>query len=170
MAQPYIGEIRMFGGSFAPQSWAFCDGQLQSIAQNNALFSLLGTTYGGDGQTTFALPDLRGRFPLHQGTGGGATYAMGQVAGVETVTLTVQQIPAHTHTPMANSGAGNQASPAGNVWAASALGQFSSSAPGVAMNANALTNSGGSQPHDNMPPYLVITFIIALFGVFPSQN
>lgn len=166
MSEAFIGEIRMFGGNFPPLGWAFCDGQLLSIAENTALFALIGTTYGGDGQTTFALPDLRGRIPLHQGNG----YAMGQVGGSETVTLILNQTPAHSHVPTAQSGTGVQSSPTNGVWAASSLNQFTTNSPNVAMNAAAVGIAGGSQPHDNMMPFLVLSYIIALEGLFPSRN
>jgi len=165
MSSPFIGEIRMFGGNFAPVGWAFCNGALVAIDQNDALFNLIGTTYGGDGQTTFALPDLQSRVPVHVGPG----FALGQSAGVETVTLTSSQIPAHSHVPQANAGVGSQSSPAGGVWAQSTLNQFSSAAPSVTMAPQALGSSGGSQPHDNMVPFLVVNFILSLFGIFPSQ-
>jgi microcystin-dependent protein len=165
MSSPFIGEILMFGGNFAPVGWAFCNGALMAIDQNDALFNLIGTTYGGDGQTTFALPDLQSRVPVHVGPG----FALGQSAGVETVTLTSSQIPAHSHVPQANAGVGSQSSPAGGVWAQSTLNQFSSAAPSVTMAPQALASSGGSQPHDNMVPFLVVNFILSLFGIFPSQ-
>jgi len=170
MASPYIGEIRMFAGNFAPVGWAFCDGALQPISENLALFNLLGTTYGGDGVTTFALPDLRSRVPVHAGTLSGTPYTLGEKAGVESVTLTTNQIPNHSHAPQAQSGAGTQSNPQGNVWAASSLDQYSASAPSVPMAATALASVGGSQPHDNMVPFTCVSFIIALFGVFPPQN
>ena len=166
MSQPYIGEIRMFGGNFAPQGWAFCDGSVLNIADNVTLFELIGTTYGGDGQQTFALPDLRSRIPAHVGPG----YFLGQPLGEETVMLTVPQLPVHTHTPQAGNTTGDKSTPAGNVWAASALHQFSSAAPTVTLDPAAVGVAGGSQAHDNMSPYLVINFIISLFGIFPSQG
>jgi microcystin-dependent protein len=166
MSSPFIGEIRMFGGNFAPQGWAFCDGSLLDISQNDALFQLIGTTYGGDGQTTFALPNLQSRIPLHAGSG----FTLGQTGGVEAVTLTTSQIPAHVHVPQANSSAGTQSSPANGMWAESTLNQFSSAAPSVSMAPAALGLSGGSQPHDNMMPFLTVNFILSLFGVFPSQS
>ena len=165
MSNPYIGEIRMFAGNFAPAGWAFCAGQVLAISQNDALFAIIGTTYGGDGVTTFNLPDLRSRVPMHQGTG----FVIGQMAGEENVTLTTGQLPQHTHTAHADAGTGGQRSPAGNVWAAS-----SAYAAGGSINtqlaAGALGNAGGSQPHDNMVPFLAINFIISLFGIFPSRN
>jgi len=166
MSSPFIGEIRMFAGNFAPVGWAFCNGALMDIAQNDALFNLIGTTYGGDGQTTFALPDLQSRIPIHVGPG----FALGQQAGVESVTLTTNQMPAHSHVAQANSSAGTQSGPAGGVWAQSTLGQFSSAAPTLPMAPAALGSSGGSQPHDNMMPFLVVNFILSLFGIFPSQT
>lgn len=171
MSSPFIGEIRMFGGSFAPQGWAFCDGQTMPISENDVLFTLIGTTYGGDGQQTFNLPDLRGRLPMHMGTGAGLTSrTIGENGGVETVTLTTQQIPIHNHTPLAVSGNGNQATPQNGVWAGAAASRYSSSAPNLAMNNTLGGAAGGNQPHDNLMPYLVISFIISLFGVFPTQN
>ena len=171
MGTPFLGEIRMFGGNFAPVGFAFCDGQTLAIAQNDALFALIGTTYGGDGQTTFNLPDLRGRIPVHAGQGPGlSNYVLGQSGGSETVTLTAPQLPAHAHAPLAQSAAGNQPAPAGGVWAASAQNQFSSNAPNVGMSNSAIGSAGGSQPHDNMMPYQVVSFIIALEGIFPSRN
>jgi microcystin-dependent protein len=171
MSDAFIGEIRLFGGNFAPMNWAFCDGSVLPISENDALFALIGTTYGGDGQTTFALPDLRGRLPVHQGSGPGlSTYGLGQMAGSETVTLTSQQLPAHTHAAQGQSAAGDQAGPGGGVWAASAQNQFSSNAPGAAMSTAAIGATGGSQQHDNMAPYQVVSFIICLFGIFPSRN
>ena len=169
MSQPYVGEIRMFPGNFAPQGWAMCDGSLIAISENETLFNLIGTTYGGDGQTTFALPDLRGRAPIHMGTNV-ATYFIGQTGGAETVTLTNNQIPNHTHLPQAASGAaGNPAnSPSGNVWSGWTGGQFTTQAPGVSMNPAAAGPSGGSQPHNNMVPFQAINYIISLFGVYPS--
>lgn len=171
MSDPYVGEIRMFGGNFAPSGWALCQGQLMPISENETLFNLIGTTYGGDGQTTFALPDLRGRVPIHMGQGPGLSYrTIGESAGTETVTLVTSQIPAHTHVPMANS-AGSATSPANGVWANSAAIQFQSGpTAGVNMHVKALGNSGGSQPHDNMTPYLAVNFIISLYGIYPSPT
>jgi len=169
MSQPFVGEIRMFAGNFAPVGWAFCNGQLLPIDQNPTLFQLIGTTYGGDGQTTFALPNLQSRVPVHVGP----NFALGQSGGAETVTLTTSQIPAHSHVPQASTSATsppNVASPANNVWAASTLGAFSTANPTVSLDAAAIGSAGGSQPHDNMLPFLVINFILSLFGVFPSQS
>jgi microcystin-dependent protein len=172
MATPYIGEIRMFGGTFAPVDWALCNGQLMPINQNPALFNLIGTTYGGDGQNTFGLPDLQGRVPVHQGQGTGlSNYVLGQKAGAETVTLTLAQLASHTHQAIGSSASsGLQNNPAGNTWAVNTDQSFG---PGTSANARMNTastgNTGNSQPHDNMDPFLAITFIIALNGVYPSQ-
>jgi microcystin-dependent protein len=168
MSQSYIGEIRIFGGNFAPLDWALCDGAIQAIDQNQALFQLIGTTYGGDGQTTFALPDLRGRVPIHQGSNGGASYVPGERGGAETVTLTGNQMPVHTHALPATSDAATQASPAGAVPAAWSGDQYSNS-PVTGAMAPAVGTAGGSQAHENMLPVLALTYIISLFGVFPSQ-
>jgi microcystin-dependent protein len=165
MSQPYVGEIRMFAGNFGPNGWMVCQGQLLPIADYDALFNLIGTTYGGDGQSTFGLPDLRGRVPIHQGAG----FVIGQLGGQESVVVTVQQLPAHTHTAAATATPGNSDSPAGaNAWAAVATPLFSPGPGNSQMNAGALSPSGGSQPHDNLMPYCTINFIISLFGVFPS--
>ena len=168
MSSPFIGEIRMFGGNFAPVGWAFCNGALIPISENDALFNLIGTTYGGDGQETFALPNLQSRIPVHQGPG----FTLGQTSGTETVTLTTNQIPSHSHVPQANGNAGSQPSPQGNVWAASSptLNQYSNVAPTLAMDPAACGLTGGSQPHDNMVPFLAVNFILSLFGIFPSQT
>jgi len=163
----------MFGGNFPPAGWAFCNGQLMAISENSTLFNLIGTTYGGDGQSTFGLPDLQGRFPVHQGQGPGlANYLIGQKAGEENVTVTVNQLPAHNH-PANCSTQGTDASPVSKVWATDPSGNiapYSTQAPNGQMNAGALSNSGGGQPHDNMHPFLAVTFIISLFGIFPSQS
>ena len=168
MSTPYIGEIRMFAGNFAPAGWAFCNGALMAIDQNDALFNLIGTTYGGDGQTTFALPNLQSRVPVHAGPG----FTLGQTGGAESVTLTTSQIPAHSHVPLCFDGAGNQSSPANGVWASTSPATYYATdpAPNVQMSPAAIGSSGGSQPHDNMMPFLVINFILSLFGVFPSQT
>lgn len=171
MAIPYVGEIRMFGGNFAPSGWMFCAGQLLPISENETLFQLVGTTYGGDGQQTFALPDLRGRVPIHQGQGPGlSSYVLAQNGGIETVTLTTNQIPIHTHIPMAsNTGASDN--PANNFWANSTSGKpYSAAPPAVQMNAGSITPVGGSQPHENMIPFLCVSYIISLFGIFPSPS
>jgi microcystin-dependent protein len=169
MSSPYVGEIRMFAGNFAPVGWALCQGQLIAISENETLFQLIGTTYGGDGVNTFALPNLSSRVPVHVGPG----FALGQAAGAESVTLTTSQIPAHSHVPQCSTSAvspPNASSPANNVWAQSVLNNYSSDAPSSPMNAAACGSAGGSQPHDNMIPFLVVNFIISLFGIFPSQT
>lgn len=171
MSSPYVGEIRMFAGNFAPQGWSFCDGSQIAISQNETLFNLIGTTYGGDGQSTFNLPNLLSRVPIHMGTGStGTTYNIGQMAGEEQVTLTSNQTPVHTHVPQANTG-GSTTSPSGGVWAGNPdLAQFA--APGSIngqMNSQTVQSAGSSQPHDNMIPFLVVSFIISMFGIYPSQ-
>ncbi|RYD66793.1 MAG: phage tail protein [Sphingomonadales bacterium] len=171
MAQPYVGEIRMFAGNFAPAGWMFCEGQLLPISENETLFQLVGTTYGGDGQETFSLPDLRGRVPIHMGTRAGITYSLSEASGVESVTLTSQQIPSHTHPMLASSGASTTNNPGGNILGASpSVDLFYGASPDANLAPTAVTSAGGSQPHDNMQPYLCVDFIISLFGVFPSPN
>jgi microcystin-dependent protein len=165
MAQPFIGDIRMVGFNFAPVGYAMCNGQLLSIAQNAALFSLLGTTYGGDGQTTFALPNFQGRLPFHQGNG----LTLGQSGGSEEVTLTGSQIPTHPHPLMATNGTGTSNSPFGNVLAKTATAVYSQPGNPTSM-ADVITLAGNSQPHTNIQPYLTVTFIIALEGAYPSQS
>ncbi|MCK4784696.1 MAG: phage tail protein [Desulfobacteraceae bacterium] len=169
-SEPFLAQIVMFGGNFAPRGWALCDGQLLQIAQNTALFSLLGTTYGGDGRTTFGLPDLRGRVAMHPGTGPGlSNYRLGQKGGVEQVTLNINQIPSHTHEAKAYSGQGNQQGPGGNVLAFDRREtQYSNETPDVDMSVGSAV--GGSQPHTNMQPYLGINHIIALVGMYPSRT
>lgn len=171
-ATPYVGQIMAFGGNYAPQGWALCDGSLLSIDQYQVLFTLIGTTYGGDGQTTFALPDLRGRAALHQGQGPGlSSYSLGQAGGAEAVTLTVGQLPPHSHPVLGNSGAGTSPNPSGAVWAGSPVSVYTAgAAANAAMNATAVSASGGSQPHDNMLPFLTLNFCIALEGIYPSQG
>jgi microcystin-dependent protein len=167
MAQPYVGEIRMFAGNFAPAGWMFCEGQLLPISEYETLFNLIGTTYGGDGQSTFALPDLRGRIPIHQGNG----FVLAETGGVEEVTLTVNQIPAHSHPMLASTLPGDQVGPAGNVLATSYnVTPFINDAPTGNMNPGAIGPVGGSQPHTNFQPYLCVDFIISLFGIFPSPT
>jgi microcystin-dependent protein len=166
MGEPYIGEIRMVGFNFAPAGWMLCQGQLLPIDQNEALFNLIGTTYGGDGQATFALPNLQSRVPMHQGS----NYVIGESGGTETVTLTVSQIPPHNHPALAQSENGNQGSPANGVWAASTLLQYTTNNANATMNTSLVGQSGGSQPHDNMMPFLTINFIISLYGVYPTQS
>lgn len=163
---PYVGEIRMFAGNFAPVGWAFCNGSLLPISENETLFQIIGTTYGGDGQTTFALPDLRSRAPVHVGT----SWVLGQSGGVENVTLTANQIPAHGHPAAAYSLPGDASDPAGRVPARNAAGTpHYDGAIDTMLAAGALQGAGGSQPHTNMQPYVGINFIISLFGVFPAQ-
>jgi microcystin-dependent protein len=172
MAQPYVGEIRIFAGNFAPAGWMFCDGQLLPISENETLFQLIGTTYGGDGESTFALPNLQSRIPIHMGKGpDGTTYQLAEAAGVEEVTLTTQQMPIHNHAFLASKGPGNVNGPAGNVTGESAAVKiYFADVPSVAMNAAAVGPAGGSQPHTNFQPYLCVNFIISLFGIFPSPT
>jgi len=169
MAQPYVGEIRMFAGNFAPAGWLFCDGAIMSISENETLFQLIGTTYGGDGQSTFALPDLRGRVPLHQGGG----FVLAETGGVEAITLTVNQIPAHGHPLLASADLGSSPDPVGAVLAQSrtaGVDLYVEDNPNVSLAANAVGSVGGSQPHENHQPYLGINFIISQFGLFPTPT
>lgn len=167
MAQPYVGEIRMFAGNFAPLGWLFCAGQLLPISENETLFQLIGTTYGGDGESTFALPDLRGRLPIHQGSG----FILAETAGAEAVTLTVNQIPAHNHAPTGTANNGTQTSPIGGLWATNGVVKPYNVNPAAAnMGANSMSQTGGGQPHDNLQPFLCVNFIISLFGLFPSPT
>ena len=167
MAQPYIGEIRMFAGTFAPVGWLFCDGQLVPISENEALFQLIGTTYGGDGQSTFALPNLSGRLPVHQGN----NYQLAETGGVESVTLTAAQTPVHSHAVLAYNSVANSANPGQNLFGLSSqVDMFYSDQPNVALNNSTIGITGGSQPHDNMMPYLCVNFIISQFGLFPSPT
>ena len=180
MAQPYVGQIRIFAGNFAPAGWMFCEGQLLPISENEVLFQLIGTTYGGDGQSTFALPDLRGRIPIHQGNG----FILAETGGAEEITLTVNQIPQHTHTLKGptvvalGSNAGNSSDPAGNYPAISPgknlyskTGRENVNMANQALaNSSVLSPTGGSQPHNNMQPYLAVNYIISLFGIFPSPT
>ena len=179
MSEPFIGEIIMFAGNFNPRGWALCQGQLLSIAQNTALFSILGTTYGGNGQTTFALPDLRGRVPVGQGQGPGLSqYVLGQQSGTETVTLLSTQMPQHNHLITANEGNGSQATPGAGFLASgivpssgnASVSNYRNSSDGTTLAPTSLSLTGGSQPHSNIQPYLCINFIIALQGIFPSRN
>jgi len=172
MAQPYIGEIRMFAGNFAPVGWMFCEGQQLPISENEALFQLIGTTYGGDGQETFNLPDLRGRLPLHQGQGPGlSNYVIGEALGVESVTLTTQQIPVHNHAFTASTAGGNSNTPQNNIPAAPPVAKlYRTGAPSDPFPPNLVQPIGGSQPHDNLMPYIAINYIISLFGIFPSPS
>lgn len=172
MSEPFVGEIRMFGFNFAPQGWALCDGQLLPISQNVALFSLLGTTYGGDGTTTFALPNLQSRVPIHQGQGAGlSSYVAGQAGGTETVTLAAAQMPEHTHSVKASSSAAASDKPEGRALAQSHSPIYTPEPDAsTVMNANMLGDAGGSEPHDNIQPYLAVNFCIALTGIFPARN
>ena len=165
MSTPFLAEVKIISWNYAPKGWAFCNGQLLPINQNQALFSILGTTYGGDGRVNFALPDLRGRAPIH--TSG--FFTQGQKSGEESHTVTIPELPAHTHTVSASSAAPDQGLPTGNEWASNA-NAYSSGSPNAAMNPGLISNSGGSQPHANMQPYLVLNFVIALQGIFPSRN
>lgn len=171
MSNPYVGEIRMFGGNFAPAGWAFCSGQLLPISENDVLFNLIGTTYGGDGQETFALPNLQSRVPVHSGTGpGGLTYQLGEQGGVESVTLTTNQIPVHSHPMVASTADANSPNPGGNVLAQPVTTTpYFNDIPNTTLNGSAIAPVGGSQPHENMQPYLAVNFIISLFGIFPHQ-
>jgi len=167
VAQPYVGEIRMFAGNFAPAGWMFCEGQLLPISENETLFNLIGTTYGGDGQSTFALPDLRGRLPIHQGN----SFILAETGGAEEITLTVQQMPAHIHPFLASGALGNALDAVNNLLSNSqgAL-PYRADFTTVDMSAQAITSTGGSQPHTNFQPYLCVDFIISLFGIFPSPT
>lgn len=168
MAQPYVGEIRMFAGNFAPAGWMFCEGQLMPISENETLFQLIGTTYGGDGESTFALPDLRGRIPIHNGNG----FILAETGGAEEITLTAAQIPAHTHALVATTDLANSASPADAYLSATATGNkiYSTASPSIPLSAQEISPTGGSQPHTNFQPYLCVDFIISLFGIFPSPT
>jgi microcystin-dependent protein len=168
MAQPYLTEIRIFSFNFAPKGWAMCNGQLLPINQNQALFSLLGTVYGGNGQTNFALPDLRGRVPVHHDNSNG--IVLGQRAGEEAHTLTQNEMPAHNHPVMASSNAPNANTPLNNSWAGNTGFAPYGSTPNRAMSPTAVSSIGGSQPHNNMSPFLTLNFCISLLGIFPSQN
>jgi microcystin-dependent protein len=170
MSQPYVGEIRMFAGNFAPAGWMLCQGQLLPISENETLFNLIGTTYGGDGQSTFALPDLRSRLPIHQGNG----FVLAETGGAETVTLTTQQIPAHNHSLVATTSgqvlSPSNAIPAQPLSAQAGTAIYDGNAPSTLLGSASIGQTGGSQPHDNMHPFLVLNFIISLFGIFPSQT
>lgn len=175
MAQPYVGEIRMFAGNFPPNGWMLCEGQLLPISENETLFQLIGTTYGGDGQSTFAIPNLASRIPIHMGTGpDGTTYQLAEMAGTESVTLTQQQIPSHTHPALASS-TGQQQSPANAVLATATSTQggiriYNNTTPTTPLHSSSISPTGGSQPHENTQPYLCLNFIISLFGIFPSPT
>ncbi len=167
MAQPYVGEVRMFAGNFAPAGWMFCDGQLLPISEYETLFNLIGTTYGGDGQSTFAVPDLRGRIPIHTSS----SHTLAETGGAEAVTITVPQLPAHSHPLLANNAIANSPNPENKFLGLSSQVQmYFGDPPNINMNAGAISSIGGSQPHDNMMPFLCLSFIISLFGIFPSPN
>ncbi len=166
MAQPYVGEVRMFAGNFAPAGWMFCEGQLLPIDENETLFNLIGTTYGGDGQSTFALPDLRGRVPLHQGNG----FILAETGGAEEISLTISQIAAHSHVMVANSGPAAEFAPGGQVFAQSQTDAYIQGGSVTPLSSMSCSPVGGSQPHTNFQPYLCINFIISLFGIFPSPT
>jgi microcystin-dependent protein len=171
MSDPFIGELKLFPYNFAPRGWAFCNGQILSIAQNTALFSLLGTTYGGNGQTTFALPDLRGRVPISSGQGPGlSNYSLGQQAGSETVTLLSNNLPAHTHTVQASTEDASSSQPGGKIPAAVGAGAYGGPAADTTMAANMIGITGNNQPVPIVPPYLTLNWCIALEGIFPSRN
>lgn len=169
MSEAYVGEIRTFAGNYAPRGWALCDGRLLSIYENELLFSLIGTTYGGDGVNNFAVPDLRGRVAIHMGP----NYSLGQMGGTETTTLLLQQLPAHTHVPNGSAQAASTTSPTNNLWAQATQAAFVTdlSAPDtvVPMSGQALQPVGGNQPHENMMPFLTVTYIISLYGIYPSR-
>jgi microcystin-dependent protein len=175
MAQPYIGEIRMFGGNFAPAGWLFCNGQQLPISENEALFQLIGTTYGGDGESVFNLPNLQSRIPMHMGTGpDGTTYQIGEMAGVESVTLTTQQIPVHNH-PLIASNAAGAGAPGNALLGVPASNQqgvmtYNATAPATPLHPNTVLPIGGSQPHENCQPFLCVSYIISLYGIFPSPT
>lgn len=167
MAQPYVGEIRMFAGNFAPAGWSFCEGQLLPISENETLFQLIGTTYGGDGQSTFGLPDLRGRVPIHMGSG----FTLAETGGVETVTLTMQQMPSHSHPLLASADSGTTLNPGNNVVAATLTATpYFKATPANPLLSQSVSFVGGNQPHENFQPYLCVDFIISLYGIFPSPT
>ena len=172
MADPFVAEIRIFPFNFAPKGWAFCDGQLLPLSQNTALFSLLGTTYGGDGKSNFALPDMQGNAPMHPGQGPGLSlHDLGETGGSETVSLLESEIPSHSHSLTASASDGNNTKPAGQLFAQGAGVQiWGTIAPNTQLSANAITPAGGDQPHNNMQPYLTLNFCIALQGVFPPRT
>lgn len=166
MAQPYVGEIRIFAGNFAPSGWMFCEGQLLPISENETLFQLIGTTYGGDGESTFALPDLRGRLPLHQGNG----FILAETGGAEEITLTVQQTPVHSHPFVGLTNNASTANAAGKLLAQTpSYTPYIAQAPNSPLAPGSIGAVGGSQPHTNFQPYLCVNFIISLFGIYPSQ-
>ena len=169
MGTPYVGEIRMVGFNFAPAGWASCDGSLLPISEFETLFNLIGTTYGGDGQSTFAVPNLAGRIPIHLGTGNGlSTRTIGELAGVEQVTVTNAQMPLHSHAAQAQTANGALSNPQNGIWAGSAAALYSTGQPNVPMRAGLVNPAGSNQPHENMMPFLAINFIISLYGIYPS--
>ena len=171
MATPFVGEIRMFAGNFPPNGWLFCDGALLAIAQNEVLFDLIGTTYGGDGVNTYALPDLRGRVPVHQGNNTQSNYVIGQAGGQETVTVTPGQLPQHTHALNATTmPAVSTKGPVDALGSSTIMKMYGSAAPNLPMEPTAVAPTGGGQSHENMAPFTAINYIISLFGIFPSQN
>lgn len=174
MSEPFVGEIKMFAGNFAPRGWALCDGQILAVSQNDALFSLFGTIYGGDGRSTFGLPDMRGRFPIHAGSGPGlSTRKLGAKGGAEQVAVSANQIPAHSHRMRCTTEAGNQRSPEGAIPATEAAGVtnvYSDAEPDATMGLSEPTATGGGQAHANLMPFLCVHFIVALFGVYPSRT
>lgn len=171
MSEPFVGEIRMFAGNFAPRGWAFCDGQLLAVSQNDALFSLLGTIYGGDGRTTFGLPDMRGRIPIHAGSGPGLSpRRLGAKLGSEQETLTVNQLPSHSHQLQASEAAAVERTPTNNVTGEAVRRFYRTPSNLTNASTQTITNVGGSRSHSNLMPYLCINFIIALFGIYPSRN
>ncbi|MFK4729756.1 tail fiber protein [Agromyces mediolanus] len=170
MAEPFLGEIRIFAGNYPPVGWELCNGQLLSIANNDALYALLGTSYGGDGITTFGVPDLQGRIPVHQGAfPGGGTYLMGMRGGTEQVTLTQNQLPPHTHVPLAAASPGTS-DPSGAIWSTQTSAAYQAADASTPMGGQAVQPAGSSLPHDNMPPSLTISYIIATYGIFPTQS
>ncbi|MCE4554146.1 phage tail protein [Roseateles cellulosilyticus] len=172
MSNPYLGEIRLFAGNFAPDRWALCQGQLVAIAENETLYNLIGTTYGGDGQNTFALPDLRGRVPVHQGQGPGLSpRTIGQIGGTESVTLQSGQTPAHSHPAIASTAAANLGAPGGNLLATTTGATYGPGPATTPMASGAITSVwGGQQPHENMAPTLTVNYIISLYGIYPSPT
>lgn len=171
MSQPFVGEVRLVGFNFAPVGWSSCQGQLVSISENDTLFNLIGTTYGGDGQSTFAMPDLQGRLPIHQGNNGVSSYVMGEVGGVENVTLTLNQYANHTHALIASSNSTSGLSNPTNAVVGTGLTAYGNKTPTAPMSTAMVgVSTGGNQPHDNMQPYLTLNWIISLFGIYPSQN
>lgn len=170
MSEPFLAEIRIVGFNFAPRGWAFCDGQILPINQNQSLYSLLGTTYGGDGRTSFGLPDLRGRTPIHVGASNGVSHTLGQKSGEETHTLNTTEIPSHDHTLRASNDPGNQNAPGGNVLANAGTNIYGDAINALTLNPGTVSSTGGNQAHENMQPYLALNYCIALQGLFPSRN